>query len=204
MTLRFLSSKKNNTSTLSEKNQTIINIKETAPSARALKMVDINGEINDIFKVLENLSCKTLFKDYQRAATSLLDDNFDYGSTLYIPKLQSDTCFLFAIPVVVANFSISCAFYFATQDISMSLLLFCVLLPLACWAEYSPLANKPKKAYINRFYTEETWKPVHDLKKQIKYFNAHFIAPEDSDLESLTLDELVDISNKENNHGMAL
>jgi hypothetical protein len=79
MNLRFLFPKSD---AKSEKDQCIFNIRKIAPSARALTMIDLGDDVDNTFTVLENLSSKTLFKDYHDASTRLLTNNFIYGNGL--------------------------------------------------------------------------------------------------------------------------
>jgi hypothetical protein len=51
-------------------------------------------------------------------------------------------------------------------------------------------------AYARRYYTEETWKPVTDLKEQLEYFNTNFVIPENAETNELTLGDLIEVANK--------
>lgn len=193
MNLRFLSPKIDSSIEELEKSQCIFNIKQIAPKAREVTPLDLDNDVDNTFTVLENISRKTSFKEYQEAATRLLTDDFQYGSTLFIPKLTAGSRRALIPPAIITDIAVSGTYYFVTQDILRSLFMFGVAVPLFLCIGYGYFQSQLTLAYA----TQETWKPVTDLKKQLEYFNTHFIVPNNSEIDKLTLGDLVYIPNAE-------
>lgn len=193
MNLRFLSPKVDSSVEL-EKSKCIFNIKQMAPKAREVTPLDLGDDVDNTFTVLENLSRNTSFKEYQNAATKFLTGDFLYGSTLFIPKLTADSRRALIPAAVITDIAVSGTYYFMTHDILRTLFTFGVAVPLVLCIGYCFFQNQITLAYA----TKETWQPKTDLKNQLEYFNSHFVEPNNSDIDKLTLGDLVYLPNIEN------